>query len=56
MGGDVITRIAGQPVTTLQDIQTALVSQQGGGTVELMIQRDGETRELVLNLAARNVE
>ncbi|MFD1733644.1 S1C family serine protease [Deinococcus malanensis] len=56
MGGDVITRIAGQPVTTLQDIQTALVTQQAGGTVKLMIQRQGETRELVLNLSTGEVE
>ena len=52
IGGDVITAINGQPVTTIQDLQTGLLQAGFGSTVKLSILRDGQQQQLSVQLAA----
>jgi len=50
--GDVITSIAGQQTEQKLDFDRALLERKPGETVEVSIQRDGESRQLSLTLAA----
>jgi S1-C subfamily serine protease len=54
IGGDIITAIDDQPVTSLQDLTVYLEDRtQVGDTVTLTIQRDGEQQTVEVTLAER---
>ena len=50
-GGDVITAVNGEPVTTTGELQSAVLSQNEGDTVTLTIVRDGQEQEVEVELA-----
>lgn len=50
-GGDVITAVNGEPVTTTGELQNAVLSQGEGDTVTLTIVRDGQEQEVEVELA-----
>jgi S1-C subfamily serine protease len=52
-GGDVITAVNGETVETSADLQTAIASREPGETVTLTVERDGESRSVEVELAAR---
>lgn len=52
VGGDVITAINDEPVTSLDDMLTALEKRQPGETVSLTVWRNGRTRKLSVPLGA----
>jgi S1-C subfamily serine protease len=52
IGGDVITAINGQPVTSVQDLQAGLQKAGFGSTVTLDVLRDGQQQKLSVKLAA----
>ena len=51
VGGDVITAVNGQPVTTTGELQRAILSRGEGETVEITYVRDGEERTTEVTLA-----
>ncbi|WP_246581152.1 S1C family serine protease [Deinococcus aestuarii] len=51
VGGDIITRIGDQEVSTVQDLQSALIVRQPGDKVTLAVRRGGQTRQQTLTLA-----
>ncbi|BDP40854.1 serine protease [Deinococcus aetherius] len=51
VGGDIITRIEDQEVSTVQDLQSALIVRQPGDEVTLTVRRGGQTRQQTLTLA-----
>ena len=53
VGGDVITEVNDQPITTLAEALTAVGSLQIGDTVRLKVWRDGEELELEATLEER---
>jgi S1-C subfamily serine protease len=53
LGGDVITRIAGKDVTTMNDIVNEVATHKPGDRVTLEIVRDGKPRKLDIKLARR---
>ena len=50
-GGDVITAVDGEPVTTAGELQRAVLSQGEGDTVTLTIMRNGEERQVDVTLS-----
>ena len=52
-GGDVITAVDGESVATSADLQTAISAREPGDTVTLTVERDGESRSVEVELAAR---
>jgi S1-C subfamily serine protease len=52
IGGDVITAVEGQSVTTVQELRDALANYDAGERVTLTIIREGETIELEVILGA----
>lgn len=50
-GGDVITAVNGEPVTTTGQLQNAILSRGEGDTVTLTIVRDGEEQQVDVTLA-----
>ena len=52
-GGDVITGIDGQAVTSMNDLVSALQQSQVGQKVTLTIVRDGNQQDVTVTLAAR---
>ena len=52
VGGDIILGVNGQEVTTPQELQQVISSQQAGDTIELRILRDGEEQTVQVTLAA----
>ena len=53
IGGDVITAIDGQTVTSMDDLLSILQQSKVGQKVTLTIERDGKSLELTATLAAR---
>jgi serine protease Do len=51
VGGDVITAVNGQPVTTTGELQRAILSRGEGETVEVTYVRDGEEQTVEVTLA-----
>nr|WP_246580268.1 trypsin-like peptidase domain-containing protein [Deinococcus aestuarii] len=51
-GGDIITAVDGQPVTEGDDLRRAIIAKRIGDSVRLTVQRDGETREVTVELQA----
>lgn len=51
-GGDIITAIDGQPITDANDLPRAVIGKQIGDTLRLTVQRDGQTRDVTVNLQA----
>ena len=54
IGGDVVTAVDGQAVETMQDLSTAIRSQQPGDKIELTVLRDGKALKIEVTLAARS--
>lgn len=52
IGGDVITAVEGQSVTTVQELRDELANYDAGERITLTIIRDGETMELEVVLGA----
>jgi S1-C subfamily serine protease len=52
-GGDVITKVDGQPVDDSADLASRIAAFEPGREVPLEIHRDGETREIKVRLAER---
>jgi S1-C subfamily serine protease len=52
-GGDVITSIDGDPVTTSEELQSTIGSKKPGDDLELTVVRDGSTRTITVTLASR---
>jgi serine protease Do len=50
-GGDVITAVNGEPVTTTGELQQAVLSRDEGDTVEITYLRDGEEQTTEVTLA-----
>ena len=50
LGGDVITRVDGQPVESLEQVRDAVRSKRPGDTLGLVIQRDDKTKVLSIEL------
>jgi putative serine protease PepD len=51
--GDVITKVGGRPVTDSAGLIKALVGRSAGERISLTVSTDGDSREVVLKLAAR---
>jgi S1-C subfamily serine protease len=52
-GGDVITKVAGHPIVTADDLAGAIAPYRPGQTVPVQIERDGSTKELQVKLGER---
>ncbi|MBI4496728.1 MAG: trypsin-like peptidase domain-containing protein [Chloroflexi bacterium] len=52
VGGDIITRVDGRPVKTVQEIASYLDTKRVGDTVTVTILRDGKPREVTVTLGA----
>jgi len=50
IGGDVITAVEGQSVTTVQELRDELANYEAGERIELTIIRDGETMDIDVTL------
>lgn len=53
LGGDIITAVDGQPVTTMEQVRDAVTSKEPGDTVTIEINRDGETMTLTATLGSQ---
>jgi serine protease Do len=53
LGGDILTSIDGQAITSVQDLRDALSQYNPGDIVKIEILRDGKTLTLETTLAAR---
>ncbi len=51
LGGDIITAVDGQEVSTVQDLQGVLLGKQSGDEVILTLRRDGQTLQRKLTLS-----
>jgi serine protease Do len=51
VGGDIITAVNGEPVTTTRELQQAILSREEGDTVEITYLRDGEEQTTEVTLA-----
>ncbi|MEF2279492.1 trypsin-like peptidase domain-containing protein [Deinococcus sp. YIM 134068] len=54
-GGDIITAVDGQPLTEGDDLRRAVIAKRLGDSVRLTVRRDGQTREVTVNLQAFNI-
>ncbi|BDP41479.1 serine protease [Deinococcus aetherius] len=54
-GGDIITAVDGQPVSEGDDLRRAIIAKRIGDPVRLTVQRDGQTREVTVNLQAFDI-
>jgi S1-C subfamily serine protease len=52
-GGDVITKVQGQPIATADDLSSAIARFMPGDTVTIEVVRDGSRRELRVKLGER---
>jgi serine protease Do len=52
VGGDIITAVDGQAVSTIRDLQNIVFERQPGDTVELTLWRDGQERQVEVTLVA----
>jgi S1-C subfamily serine protease len=53
VGGDVIVRIAGQPVQSAEDLSSALAESRPGETVTMTVVRNGERQQIRVTLGER---
>ena len=53
VGGDVIVAVDGEPVATMSDVIGAVDAKQPGDSLELTVLRDGEERDVSVELADR---
>ena len=53
VGGDVITKVQGQPVATADDLGAAIARFKPGDTVTIEVRRDGATKALRVKLGER---
>ena len=53
LGGDIITAIDNQPVSSMEDLQTFLQQAEPGQKVTLTILRDGKQIEVPMTLSER---
>jgi len=53
LGGDVITEVNGKKVEGMEDIINAVNSASPGEKMELIVDRDGETKEITVKLGVR---
>ncbi|MCC6222899.1 MAG: trypsin-like peptidase domain-containing protein [Thermoleophilia bacterium] len=53
LGGDIITAIDGEPVTTMEQVRDAVTSKEPGDTVTIEVNRDGETMTLTATLGSQ---
>ena len=56
LGGDVITRIDGRPVKSMDDVVAVVNRKKPGDAVTLQIVRDGQQRTITVKLAQRPSE
>ena len=52
-GGDVVTEVDGDEVTSAEDLQRAIDSHKPGDTITLTVSRDGESRTVEVTLDTR---
>jgi len=52
-GGDVITKVGNQPIANSDDLSTAILHYKPGETVDVVIQRGGETKTIKVKLDER---
>jgi S1-C subfamily serine protease len=52
-GGDVITAVDGEPVASMDDVIAAVNARQAGDELALGVNRDGETRDVTVELGER---
>ncbi|MFC4453182.1 S1C family serine protease [Deinococcus sonorensis] len=52
LGGDVITKVNGQPIDTLEDLQSYLIDKRQGDTITLTVVRGGKSRNVKVTLDA----
>jgi S1-C subfamily serine protease len=53
VGGDIITKLDGQPLTGMDDLAAAIAQKQPGDTVTLTVLRDGKTQDVTVTLGNR---
>jgi S1-C subfamily serine protease len=53
VGGDIITRIDGQPLASMEDLAATIAEKQPGERLTLTLLRDGSSRELTVTLGDR---
>jgi S1-C subfamily serine protease len=53
LGGDVVTSVAGRPVSSADDLRSALEKHKPGDTIAVEVRRDGTTRTLQVTLQNR---
>ena len=51
-GGDIITAVDGQPLAQGSDLPRAVIGKRIGDTLRLTVQRDGQAREVAVQLQA----
>ena len=56
LGGDVLTSINGQPITSVQELRGVLTQFNSGDQVTLGVLRDGKTLSIEVTLADRPQE
>ncbi|GAA5511874.1 hypothetical protein Dcar01_00588 [Deinococcus carri] len=54
-GGDIITAVDGQPISEGDDLRRAVIGKRIGDTLRLTVQRNGQTRDVTVNLQAFNI-
>ena len=50
LGGDVVTEVDGQPVSTLEELRDEILSHKPGDTIELEVNRDGTPLTITVEL------
>jgi S1-C subfamily serine protease len=53
LGGDIITEVNGEPITSMEDVINAVNSDKPGDKLELTILRSGETKKVTVTLGNR---
>jgi S1-C subfamily serine protease len=53
LGGDIITEVSGEPITSMEDVINAVNSDKPGDELELTILRHGETKKVTVTLGNR---
>jgi S1-C subfamily serine protease len=53
LGGDIITEVEGEPITSMEDVINAVNGDKPGDKLELTILRSGETKKITVTLGNR---
>ena len=56
VGGDLIVAVDGEPVESMGDVIEAIQSKEPGDEIELTLYRDGDERDVTIDLSARPTE